>query len=655
MDHRRTVFAVIAALLASMAIAATQGPPAYVYTGTAPSGACLEPRVWIDALGTGTWYCNAGTWTKAAGGTPGGSDSQIQYNNGGAFGGAATLKWDSANGALLLGSGATGISTAGGAELVLESANTTPWQWNGRAVVGGSGASGVVFLLGQAMWPTAKAWIGAHNGDLNAWADIYMNPDGPQTIWLGAKNSVSNTDPLLKLDNAANLISAYVPIAAYQGVTLPQDTYLTLGAGTYQQIYGDSGGSVVMGVGGGANVRATSYVASNSLTLNVAGLTKALGDIDIAAGGNLSYLRVGAGNTLTYQHNGLSKTYDLLAPMLSDLSNPAGDTAWTFPSGKKLLWTFTGNTDEAFTIHGDGAFTGTGDLVHIHKSGTGAAVGADALHVEVDADTNMTGVRVTMANATRDAISTNAKITALGGFVGALSGNASTATALSTSSTTDKFWRADNTWAVPPTGAAGAGNFVRALVDFGSGNTTASLTITGQTWVATNSMIVCSPSMVATTSRGEGAEDVLLESIVVAAHTKVVGVGFSVTAHAPFGTSGVHAFDCTGGAGTIATSMTASVTNPNPIGSCAGTTCTATTGNTTCSGVGGSGSYTYAWTYISGLGLGQSAITSPSTATTAFSSSVTGTETGTFRCTVTDTVGGATAVVDVNIELTSGA
>lgn len=62
--------AALAVLLASGALAATQGPPVYVYTGTAPSGACAGDRVWIDALGTGTYYCNAGTWTAApSGGT----------------------------------------------------------------------------------------------------------------------------------------------------------------------------------------------------------------------------------------------------------------------------------------------------------------------------------------------------------------------------------------------------------------------------------------------------------------------------------------------------------------------------------------------------------------------------------------------------------
>ncbi len=75
MVHRFSVLvAVVLALLAGPAAAAVQGPPAYVYTGTAPSGYCTGNRVWVDALGSGIYYCNAGTWVQAAmggGGVPG--------------------------------------------------------------------------------------------------------------------------------------------------------------------------------------------------------------------------------------------------------------------------------------------------------------------------------------------------------------------------------------------------------------------------------------------------------------------------------------------------------------------------------------------------------------------------------------------------------
>lgn len=257
MAHRRPGLVVALLLAAGVARAATQGPPVYTYTGTAPSGSCSGTRVLIDAGGTGTYYCNAGTWA---------------------------------------------LITAGG---------------------GGAPT-------------TVPYWTGAADGTLSAEHN------------LGA-----------------------------------------LGTG---------------------------------LVINTAGTPS------IYAGGTCTapnFVRViSASGAVTCAAPTLS---------LSSVSNPTGDWTATFPTGTKALWTFTGSTDEAFTIHGDGAFTGVGDLVHIHKSGTGATAGADALHVEVTSDLNMTGLRVTMANATRDAINTNALVTA-GGFVGpltgAVTGNASTATAL---------------------------------------------------------------------------------------------------------------------------------------------------------------------------------------------------------------------------------
>jgi hypothetical protein len=135
---------------------------------------------------------------------------------------------------------------------------------------------------------------------------------------------------------------------------------------------------------------------------------------------------------------------------LSSVSNPTGDTTFTFPSGNKILWEFSGATDYAFSIHGTGAFTGTGDLVHLHLQGTpGVTAGADVLHLEWE-DVDALGLRLNGPAGSQAAkiegtgrflfgaganaylygdgtgITTPGAITATGGFVG----NASTATAL---------------------------------------------------------------------------------------------------------------------------------------------------------------------------------------------------------------------------------
>lgn len=66
---------------------------------------------------------------------------------------------------------------------------------------------------------------------------------------------------------------------------------------------------------------------------------------------------------------------------------------------------------------------------------------------------------------------------------------------------------------------------------------------------------------------------------------------------------------------------------------------------------GGSGSYTYAWTQV--FGDGSISATAASSAATAFTASLAPDvfENATFRCTVTDTVTGGHATVDIDVDL----
>lgn len=93
-----------------------------------------------------------------------------------------------------------------------------------------------------------------------------------------------------------------------------------------------------------------------------------------------------------------------------------------------------------------------------------------------------------------------------------------------------------------------ASNSISVDVDFGStGNTNAKTVVTGQAWVTAASRIICDPTMFATTSRAEGAEDPIIEGINAAVHTRVAGTGFTVAAAAASGMAyGVFNFTCVG-------------------------------------------------------------------------------------------------------------
>lgn len=75
----------------------TLNAPVFVASGaTHSSGICPDPGA---TAGTTRFLCENATWAVPAGGggTPGGANTQIQFNNSGAFGGSANLTWDNTN------------------------------------------------------------------------------------------------------------------------------------------------------------------------------------------------------------------------------------------------------------------------------------------------------------------------------------------------------------------------------------------------------------------------------------------------------------------------------------------------------------------------------------------------------------------------------
>ncbi len=81
-------------------------------------------------------------------------------------------------------------------------------------------------------------------------------------------------------------------------------------------------------------------------------------------------------------------------------------------------------------------------------------------------------------------------------------------------------------------------------IDFGltEGNGDASVDVAA-TWVTASSVIVVSPG---SASADHDAEDALIEELKVCVTALNAGVGFTITAHAPWGTWGRYNFNCVG-------------------------------------------------------------------------------------------------------------
>ena len=86
-------------------------------------------------------------------------------------------------------------------------------------------------------------------------------------------------------------------------------------------------------------------------------------------------------------------------------------------------------------------------------------------------------------------------------------------------------------------GSGGGGNAFTATVDFGTtGDTDATVTVTGLSWILTSSIIVCTVV----------GEDAAVQSIQAYADNIVDGVGCDIIAHAPDGADGTFTVNCIG-------------------------------------------------------------------------------------------------------------
>lgn len=105
-------------------------------------------------------------------------------------------------------------------------------------------------------------------------------------------------------------------------------------------------------------------------------------------------------------------------------------------------------------------------------------------------------------------------------------------------------WPADGPGIIvePISGGGGGGGFgTLAAIDFGTGggDTSATVSVTGQTWVTATSAIVI-------TVVGTRAEDASVEGLTFAVGDLVDGDGFTIYGSSPFGSVGSYILSCVG-------------------------------------------------------------------------------------------------------------
>lgn len=93
------------------------------------------------------------------------------------------------------------------------------------------------------------------------------------------------------------------------------------------------------------------------------------------------------------------------------------------------------------------------------------------------------------------------------------------------------------------TPSSGSGNAVVTNVTFTAGDTSASVTVTGQTWVESGSSVVAT---IIDHPSGATAEEAVSEGATVAVGNYVVGTGFDVFINVPEGGVGPYRVACVG-------------------------------------------------------------------------------------------------------------
>jgi hypothetical protein len=419
---------------------------------------------------------------------PGGlAGTEIQFNDGGTFGGAPNVKWNGST--LLVGPGATG---GGQVDMAVTSDNTVDF-WTGRLIAGSAGTNtnGVVFLMGQVNTGTAyEAWLGAHNYNLTAWAPFRINPDGPAAIYLGAFNQSRANGPLLTIDNNSNTSTfvgtVAVPDASFtisklSATGTPSASTYLRGDGSWQSPPGGGSAHIITDEGG-------------------AGLT---------AQPTLNFV----GDLVTAADDGANSRTNVTVsnPALNQIGNPTADKTFTM-ANRTLVFDYTAPAggDGAFEITATGGFSG--DLLHVHQHTGNPGAGTDLVHAEW-ADTDVTGLRLTGPSAVAQAATITGAVDVTGdvaatSFTGPLTGNASTATALSTAGSANQFWKNGNVWGQPAfsdlSGTATAGQLPGA-----TGAAQGAIILTGDLGgtAASPSVVDDSHAHTATTISGLGVAD----------------------------------------------------------------------------------------------------------------------------------------------------
>jgi hypothetical protein len=298
-------------------------------------------------------------WAAASSGTPGGYTTQIQFNDGGAFGGDADFTWDKTNNILSVGS-----STTPGTVQPPAAASTS--AGTGLTVKGGAGGS-----------------TSGNGADLTLLGGTATEGVGGNVVITAA--SGATTSSTNRNGGAVNITSGDATVGGQAG-----DITLTGGAQG-----GNNVGRVVLkgGLGGNFTTQAAAYIGTGSTNGGtsgagialVAGNGKAAGGggglVNIQSGDGGTSNQAGGNVTITAGAGGTASAAVLGGTVT--ITGGKGSTTSTGAAGNavKLVGgaaAGTGNNNGGDVTFTGGAATGTGRAGNIVLNGSGSALSTSA-------------------------------------------------------------------------------------------------------------------------------------------------------------------------------------------------------------------------------------------------------------------------------------
>jgi hypothetical protein len=468
--HRNRLAVGLLALALAGAAGAQQGYPVYV-ANSAPSGACVGPRVWLsDTNPSVTYCCISSAWVSCTGG--GGGAYTLPIASASVLGGikvgsrltitagvlsadAQTLPpWTDANTIAAITADSSYVSDSIG-NVSSMTLNPT-YNTLADGVVGG--ATKIVY--GTAVPTGYMAYL--YNGPIaNA---FHVATGGQWTVdfWVYVPDFTASNSAVLQAGDVQGYLDMFV--------TLPPNVGLTARSVNVMSTWGLGSGvstSFLITTLGWHHIALAYNYPSTTLVVYIDGVPTSFSwtSTSVSRGYITHGLWFGGASGLNFINSRLDNIR---------IHNTTRSAAWVSSvyaaGGRDAPWApaYAGGSNTYVQFNDLGAFGGDAGFTYTKATKTvtmSTASGSDGLSFTT------AGARLRLGPGTNDyltslagtGISTPSSIAATGGFIG----NASTATALSTTGTSGQFWSYNNTWATPAGGGGGSSVWVDAEIPSG--------------------------------------------------------------------------------------------------------------------------------------------------------------------------------------------